>query len=303
MTQWLRLHAQAVLEALRRIAAQPLASAISIVVLGVALALPLTAAVLLRSAAAAASSLDTDPHVNVYLSPDASEEDARRIERALRASAVAASVRFVSKAQALEELRTTTHLAEVLASLDRNPLPHAFTVRVRAAEPAAIQAARAEWSRLAKVDQVVADFDWSERLGRWMRLGERLLAGLGALLALAVLFIVGHLIRLQVLMQREEIEVSQLIGATAADVRRRFVYHGAFQGLLAGVTAVLVTAAVAFGIGREMQVLAPSYMNDFKLLFIDPAATILIIGAAAALGLFGAWLAVDRELRAFARDR
>ena len=303
MTQWLRLHAQALVEALRRIAAQPVASAISIVVLGVALALPLTAAVLLRSASAAAASLDTDPHVNVYLSLDAGDEDARRIERALRASPVAASVRFVSKTQALEELRTTTHLAEVLASLDRNPLPHAFTVRVRAAEPAAIQAARAEWAQLGKDDQVVADFDWSQRLGRWMRLGERVLAGLGGLLALAVLFIVGHLIRLQVLMQREEIEVSQLIGATAADVRRRFVYHGALQGLLAGVTAVLLTLAISFALGREMQALAPTYVSDFKIDMFRVETVLAVIAAAAALGLFGAWLAVDRELRAFARDR
>ena len=303
MTHWLRLHAQALVEALRRVAAQPVASAISIVVLGVALALPLTAAVLLRSAAAAAASLDTDPHVNVYLSPDAGDDDVRRIERALRASPVAGSVRFVPRAQALEELRTTTHLAEVLASLDRNPLPHAFTVRVRTAEPAAIQAARTEWTALGKVDQVIADFDWSERLGRWMRLGERLIAGLGALLALAVLFIVGHLIRLQVVMQREEIEVSQLIGATATDVRRRFVYHGALQGLLAGITAVLLAFAISYWLGREMQVLAPIYVSDFKLRLLSLPLLAAVLAGSAALGLLGAWLAVDRELRAFARDR
>ena len=55
-------------------------------------------------------------------------------------------------------------------------------------------------------------------------------AASAAFLALAVVFIVGHLIRLQVLTQREEIEVSQLIGATAADVRRPFLYHGVVPG-------------------------------------------------------------------------
>ena len=120
-----RLHAQALAEALRRMAGQPVATGAFIVVLGLALAIPLVAALMLRSVSAAASHLDTDPHVNVYLALDASDEDARRVEQALKASSEAAAVRFVPKGQALAELKATTHLAEVLASLDRNPLPHA----------------------------------------------------------------------------------------------------------------------------------------------------------------------------------
>lgn len=298
-----RLHAQALGEAVRKMARQPLATATAVLVLGLALCLPLVAAMLLRSAGAATAELDTDPHVNVYLALDATDEDARRVEQALRAHREAAAVRFISRAQALEELKATTHLADLLSSLDRNPLPHAFSVRVRGIDPADVQMAKADWSKLPKVDQVVADFEWSQRLSRWVRFGERLVAGLGALLGLAVLFIVGHLIRLQVLAAKEEIEVSQLIGATSADVRRPFLYHGAFQGALGGGAALALAAAVAVWIEHEMQALTPGYLSDMKVFYLSPEQAVWVVLGAAALGLTGAWAAVGRELRSFAKGR
>jgi len=301
MSAWLRQHAHGLADALRRLAAQPLASAFSILVLAVAIALPVMAAVALRSVGAAATGLDTDPHVNVFVALDAGEADVRRIEQALKANPDALSVRFVSRAQAFEELKATTHLAEILATLDRNPLPDAFTVRLRSDAVGRIGALRDELGRIPKVDQVLADFEWSQRLARWVRFGDRLLLALAAVLAAAVLFIVGHLIRLQVLTRREEIEVSQLIGATAADVRRPLLYHGALQGALAGVVAIAFSAAIATWVAYELRALAPNYSIELKVVFLDPMSIAVVIGLTAALGLTGSWLAVSRELRRFAR--
>lgn len=297
---WLRLQLNALAEASRRMVGQPVASALSILVLATAIALPVVAAVALRSLGPAAAGIDTDPHVNVYLALDASDDDVKRIEQAIRSHAEAASVRFIPRAQALAELKATTHLAEILATLDRNPLPHAFTVRVRTTASDRIGQLRAEWTRLAKVDQVLADFEWSERLGRWVRFGNRALMAAWILLGTAVAFVVGHLIRLQVLTHRGEIEVSQLVGATAADVRRPFLYHGAAQGLLAGATAVGLAAGLAAWVGYELRALTPSYATELKVIFLPLKESVGVALAAAAMGFAGAWIAVSRELKRFA---
>jgi cell division transport system permease protein len=303
MSVWLRLHWHAFADAWRRLASQPLGAAFSVLVLGVAIALPVLAAIALQSIGTVTSGLETDPHMNVYLALDASDEEARRVGDALRAHPEAAWVRFIPRTQALEELKASTHLAELLASLDRNPLPHAFTVRIRSAGSAGLGEARAAWSKLPKVDQVVADFEWSERLARWVRFANRALALVALVLGAAVAFIVGHLIRLQVGSQRQEIEVSQLIGATASDVRRPFLYHGLVQGLLAGAAAVALSWAIAAWVGAELRALTPTYATELKVVFLPLRETLAVMALAAALGLAGAWWAVGRELRQFSPSK
>lgn len=303
MSLWLRMHWQAFGDALRRLASQPWASAVSIGVLGMAIALPVLAAVVLRSVGVLTAGLDTDPHVNVYLALDASDDDVKRIGAVLRGHPDAVSVRFISRTEALAELKSTTHLAELLASLDENPLPHAFTVRVRTTDPERIRAATAAWARIPKVDQVLADFEWSQRLAHWIRFGNQALLAAALLLAVAVVFIVGHLIRLQVLTRRDEVEVSQLVGATAADVRRPFLYHGALEGLLAGMAALGLAGLAALWIGTQLSALTPGYEADLKVVFLNAQQCAAIAAGAAVLGFLGAWNAVARELRKFSANR
>jgi cell division transport system permease protein len=293
------MHLQSAGDAARRLAAQPLGSLFSVLVLATAIALPVLAWEGLRTATAAAAGLDTEPHVNVFLTLDATDEDVRRVEQSLRGHRDAAAVRFVPRAQAFEELKATTHLAELLAVLDRNPLPHAFTVRVRTTAAERVEEMRSQWSQLPKVDQVLADFDWAQRLARWVRFGDRLLVGVVTLLAAAMAFIVGHLIRLQILTRREEIEVSQLIGATPSDVRRPFLWFGALQGGLAGLAAVALALAATAWIGHELSVLTPSYAADVKPNFLSAVELSCVVLASAGLGWLGALLAVRREIRRF----
>ena len=300
MSAWLRLHRHALADALRRLAGQPAASLVAILVIAIAVAIPVLGIAFVRSVEVAVGGLDTDPHVNVFLALDATDDDARRIEAALRAHPQSASVRFVPRAQALEELKATTHLADLLANLDRNPLPHAFTVRTRTADPAQLAQVRSAWQQIPKVEQVSAEFEWAEKLGRGTRFAGRALAGGALLLAAAVLFIVGHLIRLQVVTRREEIELSQLIGATAGDVRRPFLYHGALQGLAAGLGALALATGVIVWLNAELSVLTSSYAYELKVVFLDPPARALVTAGTTLLGWLGAWVSVSRELRRFA---
>jgi cell division transport system permease protein len=300
---WLRLHGLALRDAVGRLARTPFASAFSIAVLAMALALPILAALALRSAASVASRVDTDPHVNVFLALDAADEDAKRVGAALKAQPAATSVRFVSRAQAFDELKSSTHLGELLASLDRNPLPDAFTVRVNTADPAALAALSDAWSKLPKVDRVVADGAWAARLAGWVRFGRTVTAVAGGFLALAVTFLVAHLIRLQVATRREEVEVSRLVGATAADVRRPFLYFGLLEGALAGALAAGFAEAAGLWTGTQMQALAPSYGIELQAFSVALPEAAAILAGTALLGWLGARIAVQLELSALSGRR
>lgn len=299
MKGYLLAHLQALQRALKRMRFQPGTTLLSIVVIGIALALPLGLHVLLDNALAAAKRLNTDPQINLYLQASATNEDAKLTETRLRAHAGVQSVRFVSREQALNEMKQVSGLAELISGLQGNPLPHAFTVKPRDFSPEAVDALRKEFAALPKVELVAADFEWARKLARLGRFAERLVLALGLILAAAVIFVTGNTIRLQILTQHDELEVSQLIGATRRFIRRPFLYFGAIQGLLAGGIALLLTLAVLAWIRMEVQALALSYLSDFTITSIAPSAAIIALASAAMLGWAGALVSVTLHLRRF----
>lgn len=292
-------HWQALQRALKRMRFQPGTTVLSVLVIGIALALPLGLQVLLDNTLAATRRLDTDPQINVYLQTSATNDDAKLIESRLRANAGVQSVRFVSREQALAEMKQVAGLTDLIGGLQGNPLPHAFTVKPRDASAEAVDNLRKEFAAMPKVDMVAADFEWARKLARFSRFAERLVLALGAILAVAVVFVTGNTIRLQILTQHDELEVSQLIGATRRFIRRPFLYFGAIQGLLAGGVALLLTSALLAWIHVEVQALALSYLSDFAMSRITPSVALGVLGLAAVLGWAGALVSVTLHLRRF----
>jgi cell division transport system permease protein len=297
ISAFISAHVQACLRAFKRIIAAPLATLISTLVIGIAIMLPLGLYSLFSNITSAASRLNTEPNVNVYLQVTAKDEEAREIEKRLQAMTNVANVKFISREAALTEMKRVASVADLLNGLDNNPLPHAFTLRPRTTEAAALEQMRKDITALPKVDAVVMDFEWAKKLKRFATFAERLVMLLGAVLALAVVFVTGNTIRLQILTQKDEIEVSRLIGATKRFVRRPFLYFGALQGALAGGVAVLAIVALTWWAGKEIQALTISYGSDFQLQYATPEQIIGIIAIGAFLGWLGAYLSVSMYLR------
>jgi cell division transport system permease protein len=128
------------------------------------------------------------------------------------------------------------------------------------------------------------------------RMGVLVLAGLLSFALLAVTF---NTIRLQILTQREEIEVSKLLGATDSTIRRPFYYYGALLGLLGGGAAGLIVYAALQFMNRGVAEFSKLYASDFRLEFLPAGDLGAILAFAAILGWMGAWLSVTRHLREF----
>jgi cell division transport system permease protein len=297
MTPWLIAHLQACERALKRLISHPAGTLLSVMVIGIAITLPLGLYALFTNVTAAAGRVNTDPNVNVYLALSATEAEARDLEKRLRSHASVRRVRFISRDVALAEMKRVANLADLLGSLEANPLPHALSIQPKSSDPATLADMRREISSMPKVEHVVMDFEWAQKLKRFASFAERLMLLLGSVLALAVVFVTGNTIRLQILTQKDEIEVSQLIGATNRFIRRPFLYFGAFQGLLAGLVAVgAVTGFIAWA-GAEVQALTASYGSEFALQSPSLTQAISVMGMSATMGWLGAFLSVWLYLR------
>ena len=122
-------------------------------------------------------------------------------------------------------------------------------------------------------------------------------AGLGVLsllLGVGLVAITFNTIRLQVLTQRNEIGISQLLGATDAFIRRPFYYFGTLQGVLGGVVAWLIVAATIVVLRAPLNELATLYGLDLALALPDVKITAGLLALAAALGWMGTALS-DRK--------
>lgn len=297
MSGWLIAHLQACERAIKRLLAQPAGTLLSVLVIGIAITLPLGLYTVFTNVTSAASRVNTDPNVNVYLALNATEAEARDLEKQLRSMTHVQSVRFISREAALVQMKQVANLSSLLASLESNPLPHALSIQPKSSDPDLLAALRKDISGLPKVEHVVMDFEWAQKLKRFATFAERLVMLLGLILSLAVIFVTGNTIRLQILTQKDEIEVSQLIGATRRFIRRPFLYFGAFQGLLAGLVAIAAVMGFIAWAGAEVHALTASYGTEFSLQSPSFEQALGVILASAALGWLGAFLSVWMYLR------
>ena len=288
MSAWLRQHRQALAVAFRRI------GLLNIVVIGVALALPAGGYAVIDSLRGVASRLAPEPQIAVFLPGDAKRGDADALGRALRAEPRIATVRFVPREQALKEMRSLEGVDELVAAIGRNPLPDAFVVTARATP---IDALATDLARMPGVARVQADAVWARRLAALAGAVELALAILAVLLGVGLVAVTFNTIRLQILTQRAEIEVSKLIGATDAFIRRPFYYAGLLQGLAGGLLALAIVAVALALLDRQVRGLAASYGSDFRFAFLALPDAVAVVVFAGLLGWLGAQLSVGRHLR------
>lgn len=288
MSAWLRLHRQAFFSALRRV------GALNALVIGVALSLPAGGYALLDALRAVAGRFALDAQVSVFLRTDLKRAEAEALGSTLRADRRVAKVRFVSREEALKELAAVQGMPEVIAALGQNPLPDAFVVTARQSK---LEALSADLAKLPGVAHVQADAAWARRLSALAGIARIVLWLLSALLGIGLVAVTFNTIRLQILTQREEIEVSKLIGATDGFIRRPFYYLGLLQGAAGGAVALAIVAAGLALLNREVAILAESYGSNFRFAFLDAGDALAVVAFAGVLGWLGAHLSVTRHLR------
>ena len=293
MTQSLHLW----VSALRRLFATPVASLLNILVIGIALSLPAGVYVLLQNVQSLAEQMAGAPQLSVFLSMNANKDDIARIGKQLQQHESVDHAEFVPREQALEQLKHSTGLADVIGGLTQNPLPDAYVVYPKQSDAQTLEALRDELRKLSRVEHVQLDSAWAHKLEALLRFGRMAALLLAALLSFALVAVTFNTIRLQILTRREEIEVSKLIGATNAFIRRPFLYFGMLQGLLGGAAAWFIIIVSLTLFNRSLAGLAQLYGSNFTLHALSAGDSLTLLLFSSWLGWVGAWLSVAQHLR------
>ena len=293
-------HLRAFFASLGNLLRTPFASLMTSVVIGVALALPSGFHALLLSVQSLTSGWQGEvAQISLFLKAEVKDDAARSLAWRLRSMNDVAGVRYISPQQAVEEFQRSSGLSDALAYLDDNPLPAVLVVKPaqKFTRPESVKDLVQRLQALPQVESTQLDWAWLERLHAFIALADRAMALVGAVLAIAVLFIVGNTIRLAIENRREEIIITKLVGATDAFIRRPFIYGGIWYGLAGGIIALFIVDGVLWGMSGPVVRLAALYKSDFQLEMVGGTEALAILLAGALLGWLGAWLAVGRHLR------
>jgi cell division transport system permease protein len=295
VSTWLRQHWQTFSLTLARLAGNPLATLLNVMVIGVALALPLGGYLLLQNLGSVTRQVTGNPQVSLFLSPEAGKPDIEALEARLKQIPGVRAVRFIPREQALEGLKRSENMADVIATLQANPLPDAFVLET-GGSATELEKLEPQLKALPKIAHVQLDSAWVKRLETLIELGRTAVLILAALLAFGLAAVTFNTIRLQILTQKDEIEVSKLIGATDAFIRRPFFHLGLIQGALGGLAALAIVYLCMHILNRSILELAQLYGSDFRLGFFGFSDCVALLVFTAFLGWLGAYMSVSRHL-------
>ncbi len=293
MKTWLTYHAQALRLVLSRFQNNKLSTFLICLSIGVTLALPATAYIILDNLNGLVSNVKSESKLSVFLQAKHDDAMVKTIEEQLKKNPAIQNVLFVSKEEALAQITAVDANKDLLDSLSNNPLPDAFFVEPALLDAAAIESLKQELSKIEGVETVLVDGAWIKRLNYLLQLGQKILLLLTGLLGFALVVVIGNTIRMQVLTQQAEIELSQLIGATKGFIRRPFLYLGALYGLGGGILAALISWLIIVLLNQTVTEIANSYQADFKLLVSNSTAPLILLLIASLIGLISAYFSVQ----------
>ncbi len=295
---WFMRHVSTAIGSLGRLARQPFASLMIVLVIAVTLAIPAALNLVVKNAQAITSGWDNALDFSVFLRRDLSESEAAGLARLIGQRADVESVELITASQALEDFKQQSGFGDALEQLSENPLPHTLVVRPSAANTSqSMILLQEELANLPESELVQVDTEWVQRFHAILDIVRRAIVIGAVLLGIAIVVIIGNTIRLDIQNRREEIEVTKLIGASNAFVRRPFMWSGFWYGLFGGGLALGLVRYGLFLLEEPAARLAGLYRAGISVLSLDLSESLTILGIGVLLGLVGSWFAATRHMR------
>lgn len=299
LVRWAAHHVHTAGATAVRLLGTPLATLMTVAVVAIALALPAGLYVVIQNVQQVSGGWDGGAQISLFLDAELDETRGAQFATKLRDEPEIAQADFISRRDALAEFQRLSGFGEAMRALDSNPLPALVVVQPATARTPAQAAALAEALQARpEVESAQLDIEWVQRLHLIMEIARRTVLVLAALLGLAVLLVVGNTIRLAIENRRDEIEITKLIGATDAFIRRPFLYTGLWYGGAGGLLAWLLVEAALWALRGPVGQLAGLYQSAFALDGLGATQGGILTAGGAVLGLIGSRLAVGRHLRA-----
>lgn len=294
-------HREAFSYSLAHLWQSPLSTWITLAAIAIALSLPAGLYILLGNLKTLTDDKREVPTISVYIKQNITEQQAQDRAELLSELKDIENVKLIRREDGLRYMKQISGVQDIIDTVGGNPLPHVLVVTPRMSlfgdSDINLDELAQRLKNYPEVDTVQMDIEWVQRLRAILHIAERVVLVVGFLLGLTVLLVVGNTIRLNIENRREEIEVSQLVGATTSYIRRPFLYGGMWYGLFGGILSLVIVHSSLLFMIAPVDHLARLYGSHYSVSGLDTSATLAILVCSSILGLIGAWLAMTQHLR------
>ncbi len=299
LTARLALHRDALLLSFMRLLKSPFTSGMTVIVMAIALALAGGFYIVLSNTQQFVDTLQTSRQISVFLQEQVTDEQAKNIAQRLRENNNIKEVVFISKQQALAEFRQYSGFGRALNALEKNPLPAVLQVTPinTMTEAHQLKQLLVQLQAEQAVDFAQIDMAWVSRLQAIMQITHRAVYLISGLLAIAVIFITGNTIRLELQSRYDELVVEKLVGATHAYICLPFLYSGFWFGFISGLIAGGIISLILLVLKAPLDKLSLLYQSQFQLQFGHFSEFIALLLLASGLGILGALVVASYQLR------
>jgi cell division transport system permease protein len=246
--------------------------------------------------------MKSETEISLFLKLDVTSDNIAEIDAVLAKNIAISQYHLVTKDDAWQQLQAKSkdnqNISSAIEQLGKNPLPDAFFIQAKSTDPETLETLRNTLQSIPGVEQAILNADWAKRLATLLSIGKKLIFFITALLAIVLLVIIGNTVRMQILSQKDEIQVSYLIGATNSFIRMPFLYAGVLYGLLGGLLSVLMIAGIIQTFNYSVMEISKLYSSDFSLNLLNINLYVTIVGLAITIGWVGSYLAVTRAISA-----
>jgi len=306
MGSYFTRHLQVLFATLGDMRRTPLASFNTLVIISIMILLPSLLYVFVKSAQSLSGNWQGRPQISIFLQKDLSPNVAKLIFDEIRLNPAIELAELISPEQALQEFKLLSDLNKHSITIDaqlqllgENPLPASIVVMpsIGFSRSDKLLDLKNELSNFEGVDTIRLDLDWIDRFNAILNVSGRIAILVSALLAIALIFIIGNTIKLLIMNRRHEIEITKLVGGTDTFVRRPFLYNGSLFGFFGSLIALGLLLLAAKLVNPAMTQLADSYQTSNLIYTLNTTEIAIIIAIGTGLGWLAARWSVAQHLR------
>jgi len=239
---------------------------------------------------------ESKPQVTAFFKNEAKQTDINDLENKLSQTGKIASIKFVSKEDALKIYKEQNKDDPLLLDLvTADVLPSSFEISTVKIED------MSQISDMLKKSSIVSDVvfqkDVVSALSAWTNAIRKIGIVLITLLFLVSVFIMITIIGIKISQKREDIEIMRLIGASSWYIRWPFIIEGVFYGIIGAFVGWFISSTTLLWATPFLS----SFLKGIPVLPVPPLFLLGLLGGeillAILLGVLSSFLAVLRYLK------